>query len=100
MRPLNRNSSDPVGTRRQIQNRIRTSRADTISIQLLVILVPVLFGFIGFAYDLGRLYAIRGELNQAANAMALAAASRLNGTDVALDCASAAADATLADRNG
>jgi Flp pilus assembly protein TadG len=91
-----------VGTRRQIQNRIRTrtSRAGAVSIPLLVILVPVLLGFIGFAYDLGRLYSIRGELNQAANAMALAAASKLNGTDGALDNASAAAAATLADGNG
>lgn len=50
-----------------------------MSLQLLVILVPVFFGFMGFAVDLGRLYLIRGELNQAANAMALAAAAQLNG---------------------
>jgi Flp pilus assembly protein TadG len=51
-----------------------------MSIQLAVILVPVLFGFMGFALDLGRLYLIRGELNQAANAMAVQAASQLLGT--------------------
>src|SRR5437763_1914157 len=51
-----------------------------MSIQLAVILVPVLFGFLGFALDLGRLYLIRGELNQAANAMAVQAASQLLGT--------------------
>src|SRR5262252_10833440 len=51
-----------------------------MSLQLVVILVPVLFGFMGFAIDLGRLYLIRGELNQAANAMALQAASQLLGT--------------------
>jgi hypothetical protein len=39
---------------------------------VLVILVPVLFGFMGFAIDLGRMYLIRGELNTAANAMAVA----------------------------
>ena len=89
-----------MGTRRQIPNRIRTDSAGAVSIQLLVILVPVLFGFIGFAYDLGRLYAIRGELHQAASAMALAAAAKLNGTAVALDNASSAATATLADGNG
>ena len=50
-----------------------------MSLQLLVILVPVIFGLMGFALDLGRLYLIRGELNQAANAMALAAAAQLNG---------------------
>jgi len=51
-----------------------------MSLQLAVILVPVLFGFMGFALDLGRIYLIRGELNQAANAMALQAASQLLGT--------------------
>jgi Flp pilus assembly protein TadG len=89
-----------VGTRRQIPNRTRTNSRGAVSIQLVVILVPVLFGFIGFAYDLGRLYSIRGELNQAANAMALAAAAKLNGTEAALDRASTAAAGTLADGNG
>src|SRR4051794_27787035 len=51
-----------------------------MSLQLAVILVPVLFGFLGFALDLGRLYLIRGELNQAANAMAIRAAGQLLGT--------------------
>jgi len=55
----------------------------TVSLQLLVILVPVLLGFMGFAIDLGRLYLIRGELNEAANAMALAAAAQLNGSTAA-----------------
>jgi len=54
-----------------------------MSLQLLVIMVPVFFGFMGFAIDLGRLYLIRGELNEAANAMALAAASQLNGATAA-----------------
>lgn len=92
-----------MGTRRQIQNRIKTSSpvgtAGTVSIQLLVIMVPVLFGFMGFAIDLGRLYLIKGELNQAANAMALAAAAQLNGTSVATDNGSAAAQLTLNDGN-
>lgn len=51
-----------------------------MSLQLAVILVPVIFGFFGFALDLGRLYLIRGELNQAANSMAVQAASQLIGT--------------------
>jgi hypothetical protein len=51
-----------------------------MSLQLAVILVPVIFGFLGFALDLGRLYLIRGELNQAAGAMAVQAASQLIGT--------------------
>jgi Flp pilus assembly protein TadG len=51
-----------------------------MSLPLLVIMVPVLFGMMGFALDLGRLYLVRGELNQAANAMALTAAAQLNQT--------------------
>lgn len=79
------------------------NKSGSISVQFLVILVPVLLGMMGFAVDLGRLYLVRGELNQAASAMALAAAARLNGTTAATDAANAAAnatiDATLTDSN-
>jgi len=51
-----------------------------MSLQLLVILVPVLFGMMGFAIDLGRLWMVRGELHQAASAMALAAAGQMGPT--------------------
>ena len=71
-----------------------------MSFPFLVILVPVSFGFMGFALDLGRLYLIRGELNQAANAMALAAAAQLNGTVAALGNATTAAQQSLDDSNG
>ncbi|HEY1494100.1 MAG TPA: pilus assembly protein TadG-related protein, partial [Candidatus Solibacter sp.] len=67
-----------------------------ISIQLAVIMVPVLFGMMGFALDLGRLYLVRGELNHAAEAAAIAAASHLIGTTGALDAATTAAQQTLA----
>ena len=63
---------------------------------MLVILVTVLFGFMGFAVDLGRLYMMRAELKSAANSMALAAASQLNGTDASQ---SAAATATQTARS-
>ena len=55
--------------------------------QLLVILVPVLFGLMGFALDLGQLYIVRGELQAAANAMAVAAAQKLIGTESSTDTA-------------
>jgi hypothetical protein len=64
---------------------------------MLVILVPVLFGFMGFAVDLGRLYLIKGELNQAAGAMAIAAASQLNGTVQAETSAAIAVQSVLDD---
>ncbi|MDQ6665853.1 MAG: pilus assembly protein TadG-related protein, partial [Acidobacteriota bacterium] len=73
----------------------RVNTLGAVSIQLVVIMVPVIFGMMGFAVDLGRLYLIRGELNQAANAMALAAASKLIGTTAAIDNANTAAQLTL-----
>ncbi len=60
-----------------------------MSFQVLVILVPVLLGFIGFAVDLGRLYMVRSELKNAANAMAISAAQQLIGTSAATGNASA-----------
>src|SRR5215472_8341251 len=90
---------------RRSSNRSRSPRRretapelrGTVSIELLVIMVPVLFGLMGFAVDLGRLYLIKGELNQAANAMAMAAAQQLNGTDQAVDAAGGAAQSLLDD---
>jgi Flp pilus assembly protein TadG len=70
-----------------------------ITLQLLVILVPVLFGLMGFALDLGRLYLIRGELNQAANTMALAAAGQLLGTSNSLGNATTIAATSLDNSN-
>src|SRR6516162_9552714 len=55
----------------------------TMSFQLVVVMVPVFFGMMGFALDLGRLYLVRGELSQAANSMAITAAGQLLGTAAA-----------------
>src|SRR3954471_16514437 len=69
--------------------------------QLLIIMVPVIFGLMGFALDLGRLYLIRGELNQAANAMALAAAGQLAGASAVADTnVNNAAQQALNETNG
>ncbi len=86
----------PVVTRNQNRKRNSQERGG-VSIQMLVILVPVLFGFMGFAVDLGRLYLVKGELNQAASAMATAAASQLNGTTQAATAAANAAQSLLDD---
>ena len=77
----------------------RPSKRGAVAIQLLVILVPVLLGFMGFALDLGRLYLIRGELNQAASAMALASARQLIGTSAATDYATNSARLTINNTN-
>jgi Flp pilus assembly protein TadG len=70
-------------------------RRGAMTVQLAIILVPVVFGLMAFAIDLGRLYLIRGELNQAASAMAMAAAAQLNGTAAATGSAAAAANALI-----
>ncbi len=54
----------------------------------------------GFAIDLGQLYLIRSELKAAANSMALAAASKLIGTDAAADAATTAARLTIENSSG
>ena len=75
-------------------------RSGAVSIQMLVILVTVLFGFMGFAVDLGRLYLIRAELKSAANSMALAAATQLNGTEAAQGAAATAAQTARSSSGG
>ena len=67
---------------------------------MLVILVPVFFGFMGFAVDLGRLYLIRAELKSAASSMALAAANQLIGTDAAQAAATTASQTARASSGG
>ncbi len=71
-----------------------------MSIQIVIILVPVFFGFMGFAIDLGRLYLVRGELKAAADSMALAAAQKLAGTDAGVVDATAAARLTINNSTG
>jgi Flp pilus assembly protein TadG len=61
-----------------------------------LLLAFVLFGFLGFAVDLGRFYLIRGELHVAAESMALAAGRELIGTNAAQERAQAAVDLTQA----
>ena len=64
------------------------------ALQLLIILIPVLFGLIGFAVDLGMMYSVKGELKSGAAAMALAGAQQLIGTDAATSAAGTAIQAT------
>lgn len=76
------------------------ARRGGVTMQMLVLLVPVFFGILGFGLDLGRLYLVRGELSQAAEAMALAAARELIGTDRAADNAAEAAQLLLDNTGG
>ncbi len=61
----------------------------------MIILIPILFGLLGFAVDLGMIYSVKGELKAAANSMAIAAAQRLIGTDAASGQATAAGMQTV-----
>ena len=78
----------------------RQGQRGATSVQILVILVPVLFAMMGFAIDLGQLYLSRGEIKAAANAMALASAQKLIGTDQAPSDATTAARFTLDNSTG
>jgi Flp pilus assembly protein TadG len=71
-----------------------------MAVQLIVVLVPVIFGLIGFAVDLGTLYTIRSELKTAANAMAVAAAQRLIGTGQGLSDATVASHLAVDNSTG
>jgi hypothetical protein len=75
--------------------RRNSSQRGAVAIWVAVILVPVLLGLLGFALDLGMLYSARGELKTAANAMALANAQNLIGTDAATAAAQAAGLLTI-----
>jgi Flp pilus assembly protein TadG len=67
---------------------------------VLILLAFVLFAFLGFAVDLGRMYLIHGELNTAAQSMALAAGQELIGTSGADQMAAAAMAAVQNSDNG
>lgn len=67
---------------------------------MVVLFVPVLLAFMGFAVDYGRLYMIRAELQSAANSAALAAAARLAGFDAALDLAASSANLAIGEAGG
>ncbi|MEP7363308.1 MAG: pilus assembly protein TadG-related protein [Acidobacteriota bacterium] len=84
------------------RSRRATSASETgaTSIQILVLLVPVIFAFMGFAVDLGRLYMARAELKTATNAMALAAATELIGTNTAEETATTAYRLAITEANG
>jgi len=87
-------------SRRHPRRAARRRASGATSLQILVLLTPVIFGFMGFAVDLGRLYMIRGELQTAANAIALAAATQLIGTEQALTEAQSAADRARSEVSG
>lgn len=82
--------------RRCLARRCEAGQASSLG---LVLLVFVMFGFLGFAVDLGRLYLIRGELHSAAESMALAAAQELIGTNAAAANAQTAMALAQSDSN-
>ena len=75
-------------------------RSGATALQFLILFVPVFFGLMGFAVDLGILYSVKGDLKTAASAMALAAAQNLLGTDASTNAANSAAQLTNDDASG
>ena len=76
------------------------SERGATTIQVLVLLVPVIMGLIGFAFDLGRLYSARNDLKNAANSMALAMAGQLIGTDASTGTAPTVGQLTVDNSGG
>lgn len=62
---------------------------------LTVLLLVILLGFAALALDLGRLYVLRTEMQNAADAAAMAAAAELDGSDSAINDAIKAATDVL-----
>ena len=60
-------------------------------IVMLVLVIVILLGIAALALDLGRLYVLKSEMQNAADAAALAAAAELNAKDDAIERATAAA---------
>ena len=75
-------------------------KSGAVSVQMLVLLVPVFFGMMGFAIDLAHLYLMRSELKSAANSAAMAAAAKLIGTEASSDDASQTAKLTYEPDSG
>ena len=71
-----------------------------VTIYVTLVLAFVIFGLMVFAVDFGRIFLIQGELQTAADAAALAAASQLNGTTNALTNAGNQASAAFDDSDG
>ncbi|MFN8686507.1 MAG: pilus assembly protein TadG-related protein [Acidobacteriota bacterium] len=67
---------------------------------MLVLLGTIMVIFMGFAFDLGRLYLNRSELQTMASAMAIAAAQQLIGTEISTAYAGSAARAAVSVANG
>ena len=63
---------------------------------MLVLLGTIMVIFMGFAFDVGRLYLNRSELQTMASAMAIAAAQQLIGTETSTTYAGSAARAATA----
>ena len=83
-----------------VRGNSRASERGSVTLQMAVIMVGVLFGLMGFAIDLGRLYSGRAELTAAANAIAMAQASQLIGTEGSLTAAASAGQLTYENQTG
>jgi Flp pilus assembly protein TadG len=68
-----------MGSQGELKNIARGRKGQTLIIVALVLVI--LFVFVGIAVDLGYMYVAKGQLQNAADAAALAAAANLDGTN-------------------
>lgn len=66
---------------------------------IVAIVLTVLLGFLALSLDVGHLFSVRGELQNGADAAAMAGAKRLNGTNKHLELSVARSDAENYSRN-
>lgn len=76
---------------KRLRTRSRNTPQRGAAAMVFLLVLPALLGVIGFAIDLSRLYSRKIEMQQSADAIALAAATRLDGTQGGVARAAAAA---------
>ena len=89
-----------MDTRNLKRSSSRSREQGAVAVHMLVLLGTAMIVFMGFAFDLGRLYLNRAEVKTIANAMALAAAQNLIGTELSTTNAAAAARTAARSNNG
>jgi Flp pilus assembly protein TadG len=74
---------DPDGELRVRYKGMRLMKKNNkgIAVILMALMIFVLIGFVGFAIDIGYMYVAKGQLQNAADAAAVAGATLLDGTD-------------------
>jgi Flp pilus assembly protein TadG len=92
---------DPDGELRARYMGMRLMKKNNkgIAVILMALMIFVLIGFVGFAIDIGYMYVAKGQLQNAADAAAVAGATLLDGTDTTPQLAARTEAVTFAAAN-